>query len=149
MANTDFKSIDAYIATKPKDVQVVLERMRGIIRKAVPGAVEAISYQIPTYKLHGRNMIHFAGWKEHYSLYPATAGVVATFKQDLVPYELSKGTIRFPFSESVPTRLIARIAKLRAREVAELLEKKAAGVKKAAAAKKKSPARKNAPASRR
>ncbi len=119
MAKTDFKSVDEYIASQPEAVQGILERVRSTIRKAVPGAEEVISYKIPTYKLHGRPVLYFAGWKQHYSLYPATDRVVAAFKDDLAPYEVSKGTIRFPLSQPVPVKLIGRIAKFRAKEVAE------------------------------
>lgn len=119
MAKTDFKSVDEYIATHPEDVQVILQRVRNTIRKAVPGAEEVISYQIPAYKLNGGSVIYFAGWKRHYSLYPATDHVVEAFKDDLAPYEVNKGTIRFPLSQPVPEKLIARIAKFRANETTE------------------------------
>jgi uncharacterized protein YdhG (YjbR/CyaY superfamily) len=115
----DFKSVDEYIASQPESVQSVIELVRKIIQKAVPGADEVISYQIPAYKMNGGAVIYFAGWKQHYSLYPATDQVVAACKDDLAPYEVSKGTIRFPLSGPVPVKLIARIAKLRAKEVAD------------------------------
>ena len=114
MAKTDFKSVNDYITSKPKDVQVILKRVRSAIRKAAPTAEEMISYQIPAYKLNGAPMLYFAGWKQHYSLYPASDALVATFKDELAGYEISKGTIRFPLSEPVPDRLIERIAKFRA-----------------------------------
>ena len=57
-------------------------------------------------------MIYFAGWKQHYSIYPVTAPVVAALKKELASYEVEKGTIRFPFSRSVPVRLIGRLTKL-------------------------------------
>jgi uncharacterized protein YdhG (YjbR/CyaY superfamily) len=116
MAKTDFKSVDEYIATHPEEVQAILQRVRGTIRRAVPGAEEGISYQIPVYKLHGNRVIYFAGWKRHYSLYPVTDHLAQVFKDDLEPYEVDKGTIRFPLSEPVPVKLIARIAKFRADE---------------------------------
>jgi uncharacterized protein YdhG (YjbR/CyaY superfamily) len=119
MAKADFKSVDDYIATHPQEVQAILQRVRGIIRKAVPGAEEVISYQIPTFKLNGGYVIYFAGWKEHYSLYPASARVVAALEDELAPYQVSKGTIRFPLSRPVPVKLIGRIAKLLAKEAAE------------------------------
>ena len=119
MAKTDFKSVDEYIAKHPHEVQAILQRVRSTIRKAVPGAEEVISYQIPTYKLHGAYVVYFAGWKQHYSLYPATGHLVAALKGDLAPYEVNKGTIRFPFSQPVPVKLIGRIAKFRAKELAE------------------------------
>jgi uncharacterized protein YdhG (YjbR/CyaY superfamily) len=118
MAKTDFKSVDEYIATHPGDVQAILQRVRSTIRKAVPGAEEVISYQIPTYKLHGDAVIYFAGWKKHFSLYPATDQLVEAFKDDLAPYEVDKGTIRFPLSQPVPVKLIEHIAKFRAKETA-------------------------------
>ena len=126
MAKTDYQSVDAYIAAQPEAMQGILESVRSAIRQAVPGAVEVISYQIPAYKLPGGTVIFFAGWKEHYSLYPATDGVVAAFKDELAPYKLSKGTIRFPLSQPVPADLIARIAKLRAEEVHAAAAAKAA-----------------------
>jgi uncharacterized protein YdhG (YjbR/CyaY superfamily) len=65
-------------------------------------------------------VIYFAGWKRHYSLYPATRRLVAAFKDELAPYEVNdKGTIRFPLSEPVPVKLIEAIATFRAKEVAE------------------------------
>lgn len=119
MTKTDFQSVDEYIASQPETAQSTLGRVRSAIRQAVPRAEEVISYKIPTYKLHGRAVLYFAGWKEHYSLYPAPAHVVAAFKDELAPYEVNKGTIRFPLYKPVPVKLIGRIAKLRAKEVAE------------------------------
>jgi uncharacterized protein YdhG (YjbR/CyaY superfamily) len=119
MAKTDFKSVDEYIDSHPEPVQALLKRVRSIIRKALPAAEEVISYQIPAYKQHGERVIFFAGWKQHYSLYPAGDRLVAEFKQELAPYELSKGTIRFPLSEPIPAKLIERIVKFRAKEAAE------------------------------
>jgi len=130
MTKTDFKSVDEYIASQPKAVQGLLKRVRITVRRAVPKAEEAISYRIPTYKLHGSPMLYFAGWKEHYSLYPATDPLVAALKDDLAPFLFSKGTIRFPLSEPVPVKLIERIAKFRAKEVAEREKVKAAAPKK-------------------
>jgi len=114
-----FKSVDDYIAAHPTQVQLILQRVRRIIRTAVPEAEEVISYQIPTYKLNGKYVVYFAGWKEHYSLYPASARLVAALEDELAPYQVNKGTIRFPLSRPVPAKLIGRIAKLLAKEARE------------------------------
>jgi uncharacterized protein YdhG (YjbR/CyaY superfamily) len=124
MAKNNYKSVDEYIAAQPDAVQGILDLVRSTIRKAVPGAEETISYNIPAYKLHGGPLLYFAGWKQHYSLYPVNDRLVAALKDDLRSYKISKGTIRFPLSETVPVKLIERIAKFRAKEVAE--RKKAA-----------------------
>jgi uncharacterized protein YdhG (YjbR/CyaY superfamily) len=127
MAKTDYKSVDEYIAAQPKDTQPTLRKVQSALRKALPGADEVISYQIAAYKQHGGAVLYFAGWKEHYSLYPATRPLVAAFKNDLAPYEVNdKGTIRFPLSKPVPVGLIARLAKFRANEEAARMKAKAA-----------------------
>jgi uncharacterized protein YdhG (YjbR/CyaY superfamily) len=126
MAKTDFKSVDDYIASQPDVVHAILGRVRNTIRRALPEAEEVISYQIPAYKLHGQPVLYFAGWQQHFSLYPVSANLLAVFKDDIAPYVVSKGTMRFPLSHPVPVKLIGRIAKFRAKEVAARLQKKAA-----------------------
>ena len=123
---TDFKTVDQYLASQPTAVRGILGRVRSTIRKALPAAEEVISYKIPTYKANGRAVLYFAVWKQHYSLYAATKSVVAAFQDELASYEIHKGTIRFPLSEPVPEKLIGRIAKFRAREVAQREKAKAA-----------------------
>jgi len=130
MAKTDFKSVDEYIASRPEDIRNVLERVRSTIRRAVPATEEVISYQIPAYKLHGARLLYFAGWKQHYSLYPVTDELLAAFKDELAPYHVSKGTLRFPLSQPVPVKLIARIAKLRAQTLAAGAKAKASAPRK-------------------
>jgi uncharacterized protein YdhG (YjbR/CyaY superfamily) len=114
MAKTKVASVPEYIASKPKEVQAALKQIRKAIRAAVPNAAEGIAYQIPAYTLNGATVVYFAGWKAHYSIYPASDALVAAFTRELAPYERSKGTIKFPLSEPVPVKLIERIAKFRA-----------------------------------
>jgi uncharacterized protein YdhG (YjbR/CyaY superfamily) len=128
-AKTNFKSVDEYIAAQPQDVQAILQRVRSSIRRVLPDAEEVISYQLPTYKLRGGYVVYFAGWKQHYSVYPATDRLIAAFKDELAPYEVAKGTIRFPYSQPVPVKLIERIAKLLAKEAAERARAKGAPAK--------------------
>jgi uncharacterized protein YdhG (YjbR/CyaY superfamily) len=85
-----------------------------------------ISYRIPTYRLPAGPVLYFAGWKAHFSLYPASERLVSAFKDELAGAKINKGTIRFPLSEPVPHKLIARIARFRAKEVAERAATKAA-----------------------
>jgi uncharacterized protein YdhG (YjbR/CyaY superfamily) len=117
MRKANLQSMDEYISMQPAATQMVLERVRGAIGKAVPDAEECISYQIPAFKLDGRVLLYFAGWKEHYSVYPASDAMIAAFPGELDRYRVSKGTLRFPLSEAVPVKLIARIAKFRADEL--------------------------------
>lgn len=115
----DIKSVDEYVAAQPDAAQSALRRVRSTIRKAVPKAEESISYGIPTYKLQSERLLYFAGWKKHYSLYPATKKLLMAFKGDLGNAEVVKSTLQFSLAEPVPEKLIERIAKFRAKEVAE------------------------------
>jgi len=110
-----FTTIDAYIASFPKEVQAILEQVRQTIRKAAPEATEAISYQIPTFKLNGSNLVHFAAWKDHIGFYATPSGNAA-FKKELARYKVAKGSIQFLLAEPIPYDLVTKIAKFRLKE---------------------------------
>lgn len=118
-------AVDAYVAAQPSAVQAILRHVRSALRRALPGAEEAISYRIPAFRQHGRVVVYFAAWKEHYSLYPAGARLVEALADQLEPYEVAKGTIRFPYAGRVPSALIGRIARFLAREAADRAAKRA------------------------
>ena len=111
-------TVDEYIRAQPVTSQAVLERVRRILRRALPGAEEVVSYRILAYRLNGRIVIFFAAWKQHYSIYPAgDPGVLGAFKKELASCEIAKGTIRFPLDRPVPAKLIAAVAKFRAARI--------------------------------
>ncbi|WP_129790529.1 iron chaperone [Sphingosinicella sp. CPCC 101087] len=124
MARTEFRSVDDYLAAQPEQAQSILQQVREVIRKALPEAEERIAYQIPSYRQHGTTLIFFAGWKAHYSIYPASSGLVEAFAEALSPYVISKGTIRFPYDAPIPEDLIGRLAAFRAEEVAAVAQAK-------------------------
>lgn len=112
MAKTDFKTIDEYIAACPEQSRAYLKTIRKTIKALVPDAKEKISYQIACFELNGKNLIHFAGWKEHVSMYPTPAGTEA-FDKAIAKYAGGKGTTKFPLDEPLPLKLIEKIVKLR------------------------------------
>jgi uncharacterized protein YdhG (YjbR/CyaY superfamily) len=111
------KTVDEYLAAQADEARSILEQVRRAIRKAVPEAEETISYKMPTYKLDGQRLLFFAGWKQHFSLYPAGDRLVTEFRDELAPYKVEKSTVRFPLARPVPFKLIERIAKFRAKEI--------------------------------
>ena len=116
-------TIDEYIAGFPRDVQVRLDRIRTVIRKAAPGAAEKISYGTPTFTLKG-NLVHFGGFKKHVGFYPGVSGI-ANFKTELAAYDSAKGSVQFPFDKPMPVSLIAEIVKFRVKENLERAQAKA------------------------
>lgn len=110
--------MDEYMAACPAEVQAILQKVRVTIRKAAPDAEEKISYQMPTFTLHGIYLIYFAAYKKHIGLYPAPIGN-PEFKEALAAYESGKGTLKFPLDKPMPPDLIRRVVKFRAKEILE------------------------------
>lgn len=107
--------VDKYISGFPEDVQKRLNTMRKTIRTEVPDAEEKIGYGIPTYKLDGKNLVHFGGFKNHVGFYPAPSGLTA-FEKELSPYKAAKGSVQFPHDEPLPLDLVKKIVRFRLKE---------------------------------
>ena len=113
-ARKKFKSIDEYVATFPKNVQIILEELRLAIRDVVPQAEEAISYQMPAFKLNG-NLVWFAAFNHHIGFYP-TSSVIEAFHEELSSYRTSKGAVQFQMNKPIPFDLIKEMVKFRVKE---------------------------------
>jgi uncharacterized protein YdhG (YjbR/CyaY superfamily) len=110
------KTVDDYLAAQPPLARRLLKRVRTVIRRALPGAEEVLSYGIPAYRLNKRIAIYFAGWKDHFSLYP----ISKRMEKQLAGHDLSgRGTIRFSYEDRLPVHLISHIAQLRAEELSK------------------------------
>ncbi len=100
--------VDKYISEFPKESQDLLQQVRKLIHKHATDAIEGMGYGIPTYKLNGTNLVHFAGYKNHIGFYPGASGI-AHFKKENSAYKYSKGAIQFPLNEPLPEKLIIKI----------------------------------------
>jgi uncharacterized protein YdhG (YjbR/CyaY superfamily) len=114
---TDEAHIDSYLANLPADQREALERLRAQVNRLVPDAEEAFSYGMPAFKLDGRALLWFAGWKAHCSIYPLTDTFLADHADELRRYRRTKGSLHFtpdaPLPESLVERLVhARVADL-------------------------------------
>ncbi|HEY5583293.1 MAG TPA: DUF1801 domain-containing protein [Ruminiclostridium sp.] len=123
--NITCESIDEYIIKFPPEIQKILRMLRKVIKESAPEAEEKISYQMPTFVLHG-NLVHFAAHKNHMGFYPTPSGIDA-FKHELSEYKGAKGSIQFPLEKSIPYELISKIVKFR---VAENIKQAEGKVKK-------------------
>lgn len=119
MAKTDFKTIDEYIASRPEDETEDLQSIRQAIRRALPYAQEVISYQIPAFKLK-KPVIYFSAYTNHYSIaIPPSPNLYKKFEKELSGYKTSKSTIQLPKSQPLPLGLIKKLAKFKAKELAD------------------------------
>jgi uncharacterized protein YdhG (YjbR/CyaY superfamily) len=109
-----YASVEEYLAGQPDDTRETLEKLRQIIKRAAPQAVERISYNMPAYDLKGM-LVYFAGRKDHIGFYPTGSGVKA-FEKELGEYKHSKGAIRFPLDRPMPKTLLTKIVKYRLKE---------------------------------
>ena len=115
MAIQKSANIDEYIAGFPIETQKVLAQVRAIIKKVAPNAEETISYAIPAFNLNKHNLVYFAGYKNHISLYPVPKGS-ATFEKEISKFKSGKGTMQFSLDKPLPIGVITKIVKYRLKE---------------------------------
>ncbi len=111
-----YKSVNEYIRAVDADKRAHINAVRAAVKKAAPNAVESIAYGMPAYVWKDKPLFYFAAMKGHLGLYP-TPGPITTLSKLLTGYSTSKGCIRVPYSEKVPTTLIAKLIKERMREI--------------------------------
>ncbi len=104
----NYTNVDEYIADFPANVREILENIRRVIKESAPEAEESISYGMPGFKLNGHSLVYYSAWKKHIGFYGASSAV-ETFKDELAPYKVLKGTIQFPLDKPMPLNLIKKI----------------------------------------
>lgn len=112
-----YANVDDYLAGLPADRRDVMEQLRRAVRAAAPDATEVITYNMPGLRLGGRFLVSYEAYRHHYSLFPWSDAMVAELGEDLRPYAVGRGTIRFPADAPIPLELVARIVEFRHREV--------------------------------
>jgi uncharacterized protein YdhG (YjbR/CyaY superfamily) len=115
---TKWDTVDEYMAAVPDDRRAPLEALRRTIRAAAPEAVESIAYDMPAFRLNDAFLVSYASFKNHFSLFPASAAVVEALGDEIRPYVAGKGTMRFPTNVPVPTHLVTKVVKVRLDELA-------------------------------
>jgi uncharacterized protein YdhG (YjbR/CyaY superfamily) len=105
-------TIDSYIKSFPENVQIMLKQIRAVIIENAPEATENFAYQMPAYKIYGKPLVYFAGFKNHIGFYATPTGH-AEFSKELSKYKQGKGSVQFPLDKPLPLDLIARIVKFR------------------------------------
>jgi uncharacterized protein YdhG (YjbR/CyaY superfamily) len=114
------KTVDAYLAALPEDRRGPMDALRRAIRAAAPDADETIAYNMPAFRTRGgRFLVSYDAYKAHYSLFPFTDEMVASFGEELAPYLAGKGTIRFPADLPIPEDLVTRLVAMRVTEFDE------------------------------
>jgi uncharacterized protein YdhG (YjbR/CyaY superfamily) len=110
--------VDAYFAALSPEAHAALTELRDTIRAAAPEATESIAYNMPAFRLGGRFLVSYAAFKRHYSLFPATDGMVKELGDEIAPYVFGRGTLRFTRDRPLSKDLLRRIVDIRLREVA-------------------------------
>jgi uncharacterized protein YdhG (YjbR/CyaY superfamily) len=123
MTTNQILNINEYIASFPESTQELLEQVRATIQKAAPEAIAAIKYAMPTFVLNGKNLVHFAAYKNHIGFYATPSGH-EEFKAALSPYKSGKGSVQFPIDAPMPLELIGRMVEFRVKTCLAKVPKK-------------------------
>jgi uncharacterized protein YdhG (YjbR/CyaY superfamily) len=110
-------SFDEYLATVPKPQKAELERIRQAVRREVPEAEEGRSYGVPAFKYKKRPLLGVRASKNHLSVFPFSPEAVDAARDELVGFELSKGTVRFTPDKPIPDSALKRLLDHRLREI--------------------------------
>ena len=113
-----YETVDDYMAGLPEDRRTVMEQLRSAIREAAPDATEAISYNMPAFRLDGRFLVSYEAFTRHYSLFAWSDAMLEDLGEALRPYAVGRGTIRFAADKPIPLELVTRVVEIRQREVA-------------------------------
>jgi uncharacterized protein YdhG (YjbR/CyaY superfamily) len=109
--------VETYLAALPAESRAALEKLRRTIQSVAPEATETITYQMPTFKNHGRSLVSYAAFKDHCSLFPMSLAVIDAHRAELQPYLASKGTIHFHVDKPLPDSLVKKLVKARLQEL--------------------------------
>ena len=109
------KTVDDYLARVPPRFRATLQQLRKTIKAAAPGAKEIISYQMPAFR-HNGMLVYYGAFKDHCSLFVASAQVRRELSAELKSFETGKGTLRFTPDRPLPSDLVTRIVKARVAE---------------------------------
>ena len=112
----DATGVDDYLAALPEDRRAILAALRQTIRDAAPEATEEISYRMPAFRAHGRILVCYAAFRDHFSLFPASMSSLAIVADEVAPFHNGKGTIRFDWDHPLPVDLVRRIVTVRLAE---------------------------------
>lgn len=121
--NIQVKTFGEYVKLHPKNVQLILKKIREIVRSGAPSAVESISYGMPGYKLNGKPLVYFGAFEKHIGFYPTPSGT-AKFKKELSKYKSGKGSVQFQLDEPIPFGLVQKMVEFRVKENNKLKKKK-------------------------
>lgn len=112
----DAQGVDEYLAAVPEPARSTLNKVRAMIRAAVPaGATEGIGYGIPTFRYEGA-LVAYGAFKKHCSFFPMSGRVIETLKDELEGFHTSKGTLQFPLDKPLRASLVKKMVKLRIAE---------------------------------
>jgi uncharacterized protein YdhG (YjbR/CyaY superfamily) len=111
------RDIDDYLAGVPERQRAPLERLRQTIKAVAPDSIEAISYQVPTFKYQGRPLVGFAATKTGCTFYVMSSTLLQGYATDVEGYQTGKGSLGFSPEKPLPTAIVKRLVKARMAEI--------------------------------
>lgn len=118
MAAPRFDSVDEYLTSLDAPKGMTLSAILDVITAQFPGATVKLAWNVPQVQIDGAYVFGVSAAKNHLTLAPWSADVLAAFADRLEGYVVNKGTFQIPVDWSVDQALVrdlvqARLAELR------------------------------------
>lgn len=105
--------VDDYLLGAPFPHRATLVGLRATLRRILPDATESLSYGMPVFRIQGKAVAGYAYFKNHCSYFPHSGSVLSEAADDLVAFDWSKGTLKFPADEAPPDAIVRRLVEIR------------------------------------
>lgn len=110
--------IDQHLNKFSGDQLETLQHLRKTILLIIPSAQETLSYGMPAFKVDGKVIAGFEGFKKHCSYFPHSGSVLEEIDGFPDWCEVSKGTLKFPIGKKLPKTLVREMISVRQRQIA-------------------------------
>lgn len=111
--------IDDYLKNVPAGQRKLLEDLRKEMLRLLPGCEEAISYNLPCFKVDGKVVGGFAANKNFCSYYPFAGTTLQALKEELSGYSQTLSALHFTEEKPLTKKIIKLLVQTKLREISE------------------------------
>jgi uncharacterized protein YdhG (YjbR/CyaY superfamily) len=113
-------AVDRYLETAPETGRDFYRAVHDLVLRHAPQATTTLSYNMPTFVVDGRRLLHASAWKEHLAIYPLPPDedLDAQATAALEAHSSGASTLKLLYREQFPTDLVDAVVRAHVARVA-------------------------------